>query len=366
MASGATEPPREEPSRGADPAGPTEPAVPSTVGQTIGDLMAAGIAGLLATGAERPRLDAELLLGWAGGLERTTIVAHPERRVEPGAVARWEAAIKRRELGEPVAYIRGAREFFGLAFRVDARALIPRPETERLVELALTAAEERLAASSGAADREPLRIVDVGTGTGAVAVAVAKTLRDRGLLDRVAFVATDVSAEALALALINLEAHGLEADVRLVEADLLPAGDPPFDLVLANLPYIPSGDLAGLPVSASFEPAAALDGGSDGLAIIRRLIGRLPEAIRPGGAALLEIGADQAEDVGRAIEAVLAGWSWRVEPDLAGLPRVAVIDRPGAAPAGLAPEGSASQGQGRHGPVTDGASPRGAARRTPA
>jgi len=291
----------------------------------VGELLHEAIQRLRAAGSELPRLDAELLLGHATGLDRTVILAHPERAVDAGALVRFQAALARRERGEPVAYIRGIKEFHGLTLHVDARALIPRPETELLVDLA-----ERLVASRlGSLDPQDIvRVVDVGTGSGAIPIALAALLRGRGLLDRTAILATDVSAAALELAAANLDLHGLSGAVRLAEADLLPPDAGPVDLVLANLPYIPSGQIDGLPVAASFEPRSALDGGPDGLATIRRLLALLPGSLVPGGTALLEIGSDQEAAVGAAVAGLLPGWRCRVERDLSGLPRLAVVERP--------------------------------------
>ncbi len=296
-------------------------------GPSVADLLREGIDRLRAAGTERPRLDAELLLGQAAGMERTAIVAHPELTVDRAAAAGYEAAIARRERGEPVAYIRGVKEFFGLAFHVDARALIPRPETELLVELAAQQALRRLARRDGSAPAEPLRIVDVGTGSGAIPVALATALGARGLLGDVRIMATDISDGALALAARNLAAHGLVDAVALTAADLLPANADTFDLVLANLPYIASGDVPGLPVATSFEPVLALDGGPDGLQVIRRLLALLPARLSPAGVAILEIGGDQGAAIVAAVAAALPGWTCRVGPDLAGLPRVALVAR---------------------------------------
>jgi release factor glutamine methyltransferase len=292
---------------------------------TAGALLRAGILRLRAAGCELPRLDAELLLGHAAGLDRVSIVAHPEAPIPAAAADRYRTALARRERGEPVAYIRGTKEFMGLTLRVDARALIPRPETERLVELGLEAVQAGLVRLGG---RRRLRVVDIGTGSGAVAIAVATDLRRQGRLRDVDILATDHSSAALLLAAENLAAHQLVADVRLAAADLLPADEAAVDVLLANLPYIPTADVPRLPVAASFEPRDALDGGSDGLSGIRSLLERLPEALAPGGSALLEIGYDQAERVAGAVSAALRGWGCRIELDLSGLPRVAIIETP--------------------------------------
>jgi release factor glutamine methyltransferase len=290
---------------------------------TVGDLLHEGIVRLRAAGSELPRLDAELLLGHATGLDRVAIVAHPEARVRPADAARYDAALARRARGEPVAYIRGIKEFRGLTLHVDARALIPRPETELLVELAEHVLRERLGRPGAASQR----VADVGTGSGAIPIALATALREQGLLERVEILATELSAEALAVAAGNVQAHGLAHRIRLAQADLLPDGEPVLDVILANLPYIPSGDFPALPVAVTFEPRSALDGGPDGLAVIRRLLARLPSALVADGVALLEIGADQAERISAAAAALGPGWRCRIEEDLSGLPRVAVLER---------------------------------------
>ena len=259
------------------------------------------------------------------GAGRTAVVAHPEAPVGPDAASRYLADIERRATGEPVAYIRGLKEFYGLAFSVDPRALIPRPETERLVELAEAEVMRRLGlASPGAV---PLRMVDVGTGSGAIAVALAASLRRRGAGEAIELLATDVSAEALDLARENAVSHAVAERVTFERADLLPDRVAPFDLVLANLPYVRHEAMAGLPTATTFEPALALDSGLDGLEVIGRLVDLLPDALAEDGVALLEIGADQGEPIVALVASRLPAWVCRVELDLAGLPRVARIAR---------------------------------------
>ncbi len=297
------------------------------------ELLNSGTARLRQAGSESARLDAELLLGLATGVDRTALIAHPEAPVGADAAAAYEAAVARREAGEPVAYIRGLKEFYGLAFAVDARALIPRPETELLVAEAEKEVAWRLLSAPRPQGTAPLRVVDVGTGSGAVAVALAVVLRQRRMLPESSILAVDSSADALGLAKENAVGHAVAEAVAFAEADLLPAGEEPFDLILANLPYIPSGDIAGLPVAASFEPRLALDGGPDGLTLIRRLLAALPSGLAPEGTALLEIGFDQ----GPAVEALVAGldgeWACRVQDDLSGKPRLAHVERSAAASA---------------------------------
>ncbi|HUG49332.1 MAG TPA: peptide chain release factor N(5)-glutamine methyltransferase [Candidatus Limnocylindria bacterium] len=281
------------------------------------------------SGSDTPRLDAELLLGHVLGIDRASLLAHPEAPVGQGQLEAFAAALERRAAGEPVAYIRGLKEFFSLALAVDQRALIPRPETERVVELALERLSEMLTAAPRPELAPPLRAWDVGTGSGAVAVALAVEARRRGYGRDVRVLATDASPEALALALENAVAHGVADVVEFATADLLelPAAGR-ADLVLANLPYIPSADVPGLPVAASFEPVGALDGGPDGLVHIRRLLGGLSSVLVPGGSCLLEIGDKQADAVVAAAESLLPGWHHAVYADLAGLPRVVEVRPP--------------------------------------
>jgi release factor glutamine methyltransferase len=306
---------------------------------TIAESLAGATQRLRASGSETARLDAEVLLGWAVGVDRTTILAYPEAPVGAEAAARFEAGVVRREAGEPVAYIRGMKEFHGLAFGVDSRALIPRPETEALVDAAIADVMRRLAERGGEAGAGPgrggdaVRVVDVGTGSGAIAVALAVGLRSRRVTmgRNVTILATEQAPEALDLARENAVGHGAAEGMRFVEADLLPPVLPddnaPFDLVVANLPYVRSDAIAGLPIAASFEPRTALDGGPDGLDVIRALLARLPDVLAEGGLALFEIGGDQGESAPAAVAEMLPGWGASVTPDLGGLPRVLRVER---------------------------------------
>ena len=297
---------------------------------TVGELLTSGTARLRGAGSDSARLDAELLLGWAVGADRTALIAHSEAPVGADAAAAYEGAVVRREAGEPVAYIRGIKEFYGLAFAVDSRALIPRPETELLVGEAERDVAWRLTSEPRPAGTPKLRVVDVGTGSGAIAIALATLLRRRRMLPEVSILAFDCSAEALDLARENAVAHALADEVVFAEADLLPEAEPPFDLILANLPYIPSAEIARLPVAASFEPRLALDGGPDGLALVRRLLVALPSALAPAGTALLEIGFDQGPAVEQAVADLPGGWTCRIQTDLSGRPRLAHVERSSA------------------------------------
>jgi release factor glutamine methyltransferase len=297
---------------------------------TIGELLTAGTARLRASGSESPRLDTELLLGWAIGAERTALIAHPESVVGADAAAAFEAGLVRREAGEPIAYIRGFKEFHGLAFAVDARVLIPRPETELLVDEAERDVAWRLISSPRPDGRPNVRVIDVGTGSGAIAVALAAVLQKRRMLPEVTLLAADFSEAALELARENAVGHAVADAIAFSQADLLPAAEPAFDLILANLPYIPAGEIEGLPVAASFEPRLALDGGPDGLDIVRRLIEVLPAVLLPGGSALLEIGYNQGPAVEAAVAALPGKWECRIQADLSGKPRLAHVESPAA------------------------------------
>ena len=296
---------------------------------TSDELLRLAVERLRQAGSESPRLDAELLLAHAIGTDRTVVIAHPEAIVSDGAAARYEEGLVRRSAGEPVAYIRGFKEFHGLAFAADSRALIPRPETERLVELAEAEVLHRLTAAPRPRGTPPIRVADVGTGSGAIAVSLAVALRRRGAIAEVEILGTDDSPDALDLARENAVGHAVADRVRFVEADVLPpVVATRFELVLANLPYIPTATIPTLPVAAAFEPRMALDGGPDGLAVIGRLVARLPEALADGGVALLEIGSDQAQAIEELVQRELPGWPSTIEHDFAGHPRVARIERP--------------------------------------
>jgi release factor glutamine methyltransferase len=255
-------------------------------------------AALGAAGCESPRLDAELLLASVMGVDRSRLVIDGGRELEPGVLTRFEALLARREAREPVAYILGRKDFRRITLAVDRRVLIPRPETELLVEVGLSL-------PSGA------RVVDVGTGSGAVALALKDERPDLSV------VATDASAEALVVARENGRHLGLDVSFR--QADLLDGVEGRFDAVLANLPYVASG--VGLaPEIALYEPAQALFGGADGLDLIRRLLPMVAEV----PVVALEVGL--AEWV--ALLARDAGFSsTEILRDLAGHERVVVARR---------------------------------------
>ena len=294
-------------------------------------LVEAGTDRLRAAGSETPRLDAELLLAFAIGVDRTAVIAHGDAPVGADAEATYAALIGRRETGEPVAYLRGMKEFHGIALTVDARALIPRPETELLVDTAIS--KVMAALTSGVQRQAVPRVVDVGTGSGAVAIALAVALRGRRVpAEDLEIIAVDMSPDALELARENAVAHGVGDRVRFIASDLLPpdARSEPLDIVLANLPYVRTAELDSLidrHLSAAFEPRVALDGGPDGLVVIGRLLDELSWGLAAEGEALLEIGGDQGPSALALVGERLPGWNADTLADLAGLPRVLRLRR---------------------------------------
>jgi release factor glutamine methyltransferase len=289
---------------------------------TLGTALADGIGLLRASGSPSPRLDAEVLLAHALGRNRSWILAHPEAKLGADVGERYAAMLERRGTGEPVAYIRGFKEWHSLRIRTDARALIPRPETELLADAAIGDITDRLTRDHGG----PIVAWEVATGSGAVAVALALRFRSAVLLGRLRLIASDISPDALALAAENLAAHDVADLVEVIEADLLdPAGGslPRPDVVVANLPYVASAEVDQRQGSLGFEPRIAVDGGPDGLTVLRRLFAELAERTAPAATVLLEIGVGQAPAV-----AGLAGPSAQVSfvPDLAGIDRVVRVE----------------------------------------
>ena len=271
--------------------------------------------------------DVDLLLGDLLGQPLPWLLAFGETLVD---AAPLETLLGRRYAGEPLQYIRKRVEFYSREFHVDERVLIPRPETELLVDLGLAEAMARLTSGARAGGAiPPLRILDVGTGSGAIAVALAVGLRQRRVpVEEAVITAVDISPDALDLARDNAVGQGVGDRLAFATADLAPATESvPWDLILANLPYVRSEALRSLPAPTTFEPTIALDGGPDGLEVVGRLLARLPNTLQPDGVALLEIGADQGASIGTLVADRLPGWSCAVVPDLAGLPRVARVER---------------------------------------
>jgi release factor glutamine methyltransferase len=285
----------------------------STPTASIGEAIADATNRLRAAGSPSPRLDAEVLLGHVLGRDRAWLIAHATEPLTDREA--FDAAIDRRAAGEPVAYIRGFKEWRSLRIRTDRRALIPRPETELLADAAIAEITKRLASGP------PVVAWEVATGSGAVALAIALDHAEALRTGRLTLVASDISPEALGLAAENLEGH----PVRLAAADLLPAGEERPDVVIANLPYVSSAEVDERRGSLGFEPRLALDGGPDGLVLLRRLLAEAPSRVAAGATILLELGVGQVEAVR---DLAPAGASVQVVPDLAGLDRVVRIELP--------------------------------------
>jgi len=270
-------------------------------------------ARLAAAGCPEARADAEVLLAHVLGVRRAQLFIDRDAPLEETSQARFDRLLARRLAREPTAYVTGLREFWSLPFRVTRAVLIPRPETETLVEEAL-ARVDCLAAERGP-DRS-VRVVDVGTGSGCVAVALA---RERA---RVSVLAIDRSARALAVARQNAEINGVADRVILARGDLL-AGVSGADLVVSNPPYVTQSEWKALPPEIrDFEPASALRGGKDGLAFYRRLAREAPGALKAGGFLALEVGAGQAAAVCGLVGSGGHFAALHVRKDLSGIPRV--------------------------------------------
>jgi len=259
-----------------------------------------------------PRMNAETLLMFVLGCDRAYLYAHPERELTNDEQERYEEAIARRASGYPAQYITGHQEFWGLDFLVNPAVLIPRPETEHVIETVLELVGERTS---------KVKIVDVGTGSGAIAIALAKELPLAEIY------AVDLSAEALEVARTN--AARLELDrVRFAKSDVLDdfPRDGSFDFVVSNPPYVALNEEDKVQdVVKKFEPRMAVFAGEHGLDVIRKLIPQARETLRGGGWLLIEIGYSMAE----AVCGLLTGWDGtRVAPDLAGIPRVVVARKP--------------------------------------
>jgi release factor glutamine methyltransferase len=266
---------------------------------------------LAGRGAASARLDAELLLAEVLATDRVGVYLRFDRPLGRVEVDAYRELIRRRGEGEPVAHLTGRREFWSRSFVVTPDVLVPRPETELVVERALAWIE-----ATGSRDRA-LRVLDLGTGSGALAVALAAELPEATV------VAVDLSPAAAAIAERNAEAAGVSARVRVVVSDwtaALPA-DARVDLVVANPPYIRSGDLASLPPEVRRDPVLALDGGADGLDAYRRIAVEAARVLDPGGALFCEVGAGQAPEVAALLGA--AGFEdVATFADLAGIARV--------------------------------------------
>lgn len=271
-------------------------------GFSIGEALVEGTDRLRSI-ADSARLEAECLLSHVTGLSREALLAHPERLLAPQEMARYRHLLRRRATGYPLPYLTGHIEFYGLDFVVTPDVLIPRPETETLVDLALAC--------------RPRTVVDVGTGSGCIAVALAIHLPETQVY------ATDISMSALRVAVLNARRHGVAHQIRFLQCDLATPLLGPVDLLVSNPPYVATEEWSDLPRSIrEHEPRLALDGGRNGLEVIRRLLEEAPRLLRPGGTLLIEIGAGQGRAALNLARALLPTARPTLHPDLAGRDRV--------------------------------------------
>ncbi len=261
-----------------------------------------------------PRPEAELLLAHALAVSRAELYASPDEPLTPSQSDAYHRLVERRAAGEPYPYITGRREFFGLDFEVNPHVLIPRPETELLVEMAVELARNKYRG-------QPLAVADAGTGSGAIAVSLAKSLPNAEIY------ATDISGEALDVASRNAEKHGVEDRITFLRGDLLAPLPEAVDLVVANLPYVTAKDYRSLQREIrEHEPESALLGGEEGLDYIYRLLDQSPERIRPRASIILEIGSEQSSKVIARARSVFPGAKIEVLKDLAGMDRAVLVD----------------------------------------
>lgn len=231
--------------------------------------------------SETPNLDAQLLLGHSMGVSRTWVIGHAHDVITPNVFKNFQSLISQREMGVPLPYILGWWEFYGRRFRVSEEVLIPRPETELLVEVAINYLTQNSARQF---------VLDIGTGSGCIAISLAAEI------SRLEILATDISRNALGLAKENAVKHGVSERIHFVQMDLSTGVSAQPDVVCANLPYIPGEQLQNLEV-ANWEPSIALDGGVNGLSQIIDLLDDLPRIVQPGGMILLEVEEKKGDDV---------------------------------------------------------------------
>jgi release factor glutamine methyltransferase len=276
---------------------------------TLHEALTAAISRLTGAHVPSPRMNAELLLMFTLECDRAYLHAHPERKLSADEQGRYDQALTERARGVPAQYITGHQEFWGMDFIVSPAVLIPRPETEHVIETVL----KLKVAGGGARPTQVLRIVDVGTGSGCIALALAKELPQAEIH------ATDISSAALELARANAARHQLEGRVLFHETDLLSGFDSnTFDFVISNPPYVGESEEVQLGVR-KFEPRQAVFAGPTGLEVISRLIPQARDALKPGGWLVMEISGTIADEARR----LLAGWNdVQGTNDLQGIPRV--------------------------------------------
>ncbi len=309
---------------------------------SVQELLAKARQRLAEAGCATPALDAEILLAHTLAQERTWLYIHPRKRIGQEQLAMFNQLLDRRARREPVAYIVGRKEFFGLEFQVNRHVLIPRPETELLVETALevvasagqVAIGQRgiefsqskthtvLAGQRQGNQKPSIHIVDVGTGSGCIAIALATRLPG------VTLFAIDVAANALALARQNARRHNVTDRIAFLRGSLLQPLDQAVDLIVSNPPYVSRSELQEVsPEISQYEPRLALDGGEDGLTVIGQLLLQAKDRLRPGGAMLVEIGSTQGHRVVQLARDCFPTAGVSVKKDLAGLDRLLVVRR---------------------------------------
>lgn len=277
---------------------------------TIKSAISEGAEVLDASGVSESRSDVALLLKHVLQCDRAFLIAHPEKTLSANQLGRFRSLVSRRAQGEPLQYLTSHQEFFKLDFELTPDVLIPRPETELIVEVGLELLKHEPA---------PL-FADIGTGSGCIAISLLHEL------PKARAVAVDLSTAALTVATKNAERHQVINRLRLVNSDLFSAIDSGerFDLIVSNPPYVPVGDLTELQREVRLEPQGALDGGADGLAVIRRLLNDAPKFLRSGGYLVFEVGIDQAD----AIKQLAEQTAWElveIRSDLQGIPRTVVL-----------------------------------------
>ncbi len=281
---------------------------------TLGDVLYQTRCELAKANIDCATTEAELLLCHTVGISRTQLYTEPERLLTNTEANRLRHLLQRRLLHEPIAYILRCCEFYGIEFYIDHRALIPRPETELLVEEAIDFARHYLARG------KQLTIADIGTGSGAIAISLALAL------PQVKIYATDISASALEVAKINRQRHKVDNQVELLQGNLLDPLPELADMIVANLPYIRDCELQALaPEITHFEPSLAIAGGNNGWDKIRLLLDQVPGRLHPEGCLLLEIGQGQDKAVSSMVESYFPQADVELVPDLSGTSRVVKI-----------------------------------------
>jgi release factor glutamine methyltransferase len=272
---------------------------------------------LVAAGCDAPTLEAEVLLAHALGQDRVWLYTHPQHNPPANLLDKFYHLLNRRERREPVAYLTGHKEFFALDFIVNPYVLIPRPETELLVETAIEAIKRVDALTNQAT---PYTIVDVGTGSGCISVTLAKHL------STAKFLAIDYSAAALNVARQNAVWHGVAASISFLQSDLLQSLSGPVDMIVSNPPYVSQNELAAAsPEVSYYEPRLALEGGNDGLKLVHRLLAQAQSQLKPNGSLLVEIGSNQGGEVTRLAKKYFPNAAIQLKKDLAGLDRLLIV-----------------------------------------